>query len=229
MSLLSGFRVVQIGQGFAAAVCGRLLAVSAPMSPASIRMDRPFWRHISIMASRSSHRCAGDGRPYRLRRPPDRAVRASASRCAPPIERNGRAGVHLPFGQSGPKANDPGSDLTSMYSSGIAGADGTGGRSRGGADPAGGRAVGVHRGAPAACAGMHAAQQHMSGAVVDVHRGSAGDDGDGRADRRRPARRSRSRKRMTDGNGATSASCRRATATPRSRRARIVNGRRGSS
>jgi crotonobetainyl-CoA:carnitine CoA-transferase CaiB-like acyl-CoA transferase len=110
-----------------------------------------------------------------------------------------------PFGRSGPKANAPASDLTLMYSSGIA-------RLLTGQvddiDEAPIRPVGNQSafigGLAAACAGMHAAQPHMTGAVIDVsieealatmamaELTSAGMHG-----------RSRSRKRLTDGNGAT--------------------------
>ena len=51
MSLLQGLRVVQIGEGLAAAICGRLFAdVGADVS--CVEPDiRRLWRPISIMAS----------------------------------------------------------------------------------------------------------------------------------------------------------------------------------
>ena len=110
-----------------------------------------------------------------------------------------------PFGQSGPKANDPASDLTLMYSSGIARllTGQVDDLSEAPIRPVGEQSAFIG-GLAAACAGMHAAQPHMSGAVVDVsieealatmamgELTSAGLHG-----------RSRSRKRLTDGNGAT--------------------------
>ena len=95
-----------------------------------------------------------------------------------------------PFGQTGPRANDPASDLTLMYSSGIARL------LTGQVDdlaeapirPVGEQSAFIG-GLAAACAGMHSAQPHMTGAVDRcVDRGSAGDDGDDRAHQRRAAR-----------------------------------------
>jgi crotonobetainyl-CoA:carnitine CoA-transferase CaiB-like acyl-CoA transferase len=110
-----------------------------------------------------------------------------------------------PFGLTGPKANDPASDLTLMYSSGIARllTGQVDDLSEAPIRPVGEQSAFIG-GLAAACAGMHAAQQHMSGAIVDVsieealatmamgELTSAGLHG-----------RSRSRKRLTDGNGAT--------------------------
>ncbi len=110
-----------------------------------------------------------------------------------------------PFGQTGPRANHPASDLPLMYSSGIARL------LTGQVDdlaeapirPVGEQSAFIG-GLAAACAGMHAAQPHIQGAIVDVsieealatmamgELAGAGLHG-----------RSRSRKRLTDGNGAT--------------------------
>ena len=108
-----------------------------------------------------------------------------------------------PYGQTGPKADLPATDLTLLYASGIARpADGTGRRCVGGTDTPGWRASAFIGGLAAACAGMFAAQ--VTGAVIDVSIEEAlatmamtelaGAALHGR---------SRSRKRITDGNGAT--------------------------
>src|SRR6516165_6712291 len=74
-----------------------------------------------------------------------------------------------PFGQIGPRANDPATDLTLFFASGMARL------LTGQVDdlaeapirPVGEQSV-LIGGLAAACAGMHAAQPHMSGAIVDV-------------------------------------------------------------
>ena len=172
MSLLAGFRVVQIGQGLAAAVCGRLLAdVGADVvciDPDTVDAAR------GVSQSRQAGRRQRDalatadlivceGRPAELRarqRDADALRRLNATAALVFIS---------PFGQTGPKANDPASDLTLMYSSGIARL------LTGQVDdlaeapirPVGEQSAFIG-GLAAACAGMHAAQPHMSGAVVDV-------------------------------------------------------------
>ena len=110
-----------------------------------------------------------------------------------------------PFGQTGPKANDPASDLTLMYSSGIARL------LTGQVDdlaeapirPVGEQSAFIG-GLAAACAGMHAAQPHMSGAIIDVSIEEAlATMAMGELTGAGLHGRSRSRKRLTDGNGAT--------------------------
>src|SRR6202034_3619963 len=109
------------------------------------------------------------------------------------------------FGQEGPRADDPASDLTLLYSSGIARL------LTGQVDdlaeapirPVGEQSAFIG-GIAASCAGMHAALLKPSGAIVDVSIEEAlaalamaeltGAGLNGRA---------RSRKRVTDGNGAT--------------------------
>src|SRR5690349_2678244 len=207
MSLLSGLRVVQMSGGLAAAVCGRLLSdVGAEV--ACIDAD-----HSSLLARYLNHGKAVvargglsdadliicEGRPSELQ----------ARECDPAALRRVNATAALvlisPYGQTGPKADDPASDLTLMFSSGIARLL-TGQVDDLGEAPI--RPVGDQSafigGLAAACASMHAAQPHMAGAVIDVsieealatmaigELASAGLRG-----------RSRSRKRVSDGNGAT--------------------------
>src|SRR5271166_4255698 len=122
MSLLTGFRVVQIGQGLAAAVCGRLLAdVGADVG--CIEPDRStlltaYLNHGKRVVARDVLATADlivcEGRPAELR----------SRQCDAEALHRLNAGAALvlisPFGQIGPRANDPASDLTLMYSSGIA-------------------------------------------------------------------------------------------------------------
>jgi crotonobetainyl-CoA:carnitine CoA-transferase CaiB-like acyl-CoA transferase len=207
MSLLAGFRVVQMGQGLAAAVCGRLLAdvgagvvcidpdTATPLA-AYLNDGKPV---MSRDALATADLIVCEGRPAELRA---RQCDADALRAL----NDAAALVFIsPFGQSGPKANGPASDLTLMYSSGIARllTGQVDDLSEAPIRPVGEQSAFIG-GLAAACAGMHAAQPHMSGAIVDVsieealatmamgELTSAGVHG-----------RSRSRKRLTDGNGAT--------------------------
>jgi crotonobetainyl-CoA:carnitine CoA-transferase CaiB-like acyl-CoA transferase len=207
MSLLSGLRVVQIGQGLAAAVCGRLLAdVGALVTCIDPDRSSLLARHLNHGKLEAESDALGtadlivaEGRPADLR----------ARRCDAEALRRLNATAALvfisPFGQTGPKADDPASDLTLMFSSGIARL------LTGQVDdlaeapirPVGGQSAFIG-GLAAACAGMHAAQPHIAGAVIDVsieealatmaigELTSAGQYG-----------RSRSRRRVADGNGAT--------------------------
>jgi crotonobetainyl-CoA:carnitine CoA-transferase CaiB-like acyl-CoA transferase len=207
MSLLAGFSVVQIGQGLAAAVCGRLLAdVGANVAcvdPDTSTVLAAYLNRGKPVVTRDALAMADlivcEGRPAELR----------ARQCDPEtLQRlNETAALVLisPFGQTGPRANDPASDLTLMYSSGIARllTGQVDDLSEAPIRPVGEQSAFIG-GLAAACAGMHAAQPHMSGATIDVsieealatmamgELTSAGLHG-----------RSRSRKRLTDGNGAT--------------------------
>jgi crotonobetainyl-CoA:carnitine CoA-transferase CaiB-like acyl-CoA transferase len=205
MSLLNGFRVVQVGGGMAAAVCGRMLAdIGADV--VCIEPDRTtplgqYLNHGKAVGTREALLTAGlivcEGRPAELR----------ARQCdADTLRRlNASAAIVLisPFGQTGPKADHPATDLTLMYASGIARL------LTGQVDdlaeapirPVGEQSAFIG-GLAAACAGMFAAQ--VTGAVIDVsiqealatmamtELANAALHG-----------RSRSRKRITDGNGAT--------------------------
>jgi crotonobetainyl-CoA:carnitine CoA-transferase CaiB-like acyl-CoA transferase len=207
MSLLAGLCVVQVGQGLAAAVCGRLLA-DVGAAVACIDPDRSslLARYLNLGKPEVAHDAlAGaelivcEGRPAELRA---RACDAAALRRV-----NATAGLVLisPYGQTGPKADDPASDLTLMFSSGIA-------RLLSGQvdDPAEApiRPVGEQSafigGLAAACAGMHAAQPHMADAVVDVSIEEAlATMAIGELTSAALHGRSRSRRRVSDGNGAT--------------------------
>jgi crotonobetainyl-CoA:carnitine CoA-transferase CaiB-like acyl-CoA transferase len=207
MSLLSGLRVVQIGEGLAAAVCGRLLSdVGAEVSCIGADRSSLLARYLNNgkpVVAREALAVADmiicEGRPA--------ALRAGGCDAAALRAENASAALVFisPYGQTGPKANDAASDLTLMFSSGIARL--LTGQVDDLAEPPI-RPVGEQSafigGLAAACAGMHAAQPHMAGAVIDVsieealatmaigELTSAGLHG-----------RSRSRRRVSDGNGAT--------------------------
>ncbi|HEY2618825.1 MAG TPA: CoA transferase [Acetobacteraceae bacterium] len=207
MPLLTGFRVVQIGHGEAGAVCGRLLAdVGADVGCIDPDRSTPLAAcldHGKPIVARdrlaTAHLIVCEGRPAELR----------ARQCDADSLRRLNATAALvfisPFGQTGPKADDPASDLTLMYSSGIARL--LTGQVDNLAEPPI-RPVGEQSafigGLAAACAGMHAAQPHMRGTIVDVSIEEAlATMAMGELASAGLHRRSRSRKRLTDGNGAT--------------------------
>jgi crotonobetainyl-CoA:carnitine CoA-transferase CaiB-like acyl-CoA transferase len=207
MSLLNGLRVVQIGKGLAAAVCGRLLSdvgaeVACIDADHSSLLARYLNRSKPVVAREAlafADMIICEGRPAELR--------ASGCDAAALRAENATAALVFisPYGQTGPKADEPASDLTLIFSSGIARL------LTGQVDdlaeapirPVGKQSAFIG-GLAAACAGMHAVQPHMTGAVIDVsieealatmaigELTSAGLHG-----------RSRSRKRVSDGNGAT--------------------------
>ncbi len=209
MALLSGFRVVQLGPGLAAAACGRLLAdVGADVVCIDPDTTTPLSAYLNhgktIVAATGDALAAAElivieGRPAELRA---RRHDTDSLRAHNPTA----ALVFIsPFGQTGPQADDPATDLTLCFASGIA-------RLLTGQvddlDEAPIRPVGEQSafigGVAAACAGMHAAMAATPGAVIDVsiqealatlamtELARAGLTG-----------KSWSRKRLADGNGAT--------------------------
>jgi crotonobetainyl-CoA:carnitine CoA-transferase CaiB-like acyl-CoA transferase len=207
MAVLDGFRAVQIGPGLAAAACGRLLAdVGASISRIDPDRSSVLAQHLNQgppddapgQALATADLIICEGSPETLRRS---GCNVEALRRV-----NQRAALVLisPFGQTGPLAEEPATDLTLFFASGIArmltgqvdDLDETPMR------PAGEQSAFLG-GLAAACAGMHAALMG-SGAVVDIsiHEAlatlamteltRAGQTG-----------RSWSRKRVADGNGAT--------------------------
>ena len=207
--LLRGLRVVQVGPGLAAAVCGRLLAdVGADVVRVGggTGTSLATWLdHGKTNVATLSNAIANadliicEGRPAELNAEHRDTTSLRQSNPVVPI-------VFIsPFGQTGPQANDPATDLTLFYASGIARLL-TGQVDDLAEAPI--RAVGQQSafigGIAAACAGMHAALGANPGAIIDVsiqealatmamtELASAGLTG-----------KSRSRKRVTDGNGAT--------------------------
>jgi crotonobetainyl-CoA:carnitine CoA-transferase CaiB-like acyl-CoA transferase len=210
MSLLAGFRVVEIGEGLAAAVCGRLFAdVGADVA----RIDPDHSTSLADYLNHGKRIAAGDpagalsaadlivceGRP--------RDLRARGYDAVGLRRLNATAALVLvsPFGQTGPQANDPATDLTLFFASGMARL--LTGQVDDLAEPPM-RAVGEQSafigGLAAACAGMHAVLAAEPGAVIDVsiqealaimaatELARAGLGG-----------KIWSRRRLTDGNGAT--------------------------
>jgi crotonobetainyl-CoA:carnitine CoA-transferase CaiB-like acyl-CoA transferase len=207
MSLLAGFRVVQLGEGLALAVAGRLFADLG----AEVRcVDAD--RSTLLAEYLNGGKAAGDeaalaladlivveGRPSELRaagRDPAALRRKNATAAIVTI---------APFGQQGPRADDPASDLTLLYASGIARLL-TGQVDDLAEAPI--RPVGMQSafigGLAAVCAGMGAVNSRGPGAIVDVsieealatmamtELANAGLGG-----------KARPRKRVGDGNGAT--------------------------
>jgi crotonobetainyl-CoA:carnitine CoA-transferase CaiB-like acyl-CoA transferase len=210
MSLLTGFRVVQLGRGPAAAVCGRLLAdVGAGVVCIDPDASTPFAEYLnhdkriapgdpagSALAAVDLIVCEGRPSDLRARHHDPDALR----RCSPTATL-----VYIsPYGLTGPNAGDPATDLTLFFASGIARL------LTGQVDdlrepplrPVGEQSAFIG-GLAAACAGMHAAR--LGGpALIDVsieealatmaigELANAGLGGN-----------SRPRKRIADGNGAT--------------------------
>jgi crotonobetainyl-CoA:carnitine CoA-transferase CaiB-like acyl-CoA transferase len=212
MSLLRGLGVVQIGGGLAAAVCGRLLAdLGADVTCVGPDRSTPLAANLNDgkpVAAQDAPACHNaiatadlivcEGRPQDLRilqYDVDGLRRFNSTAALVYIS---------PFGQTGPKANDPATDLTLFFASGIARL--LTGQVDDLAEPPI-RPVGEQSafigGLAGACAGMHAAMA-APGAVVDVaivealatvaitELARAGLTG-----------KTRLRKREADGNGAT--------------------------
>jgi crotonobetainyl-CoA:carnitine CoA-transferase CaiB-like acyl-CoA transferase len=172
MSLLAGFQVTQLGQGLASAVAGRLFVeagatVSVVGEPGSTLLDQYLVRGKALVDRASALSNAGliiaEGGPD--------ALMAKGGDVASVRALNQAAAIVLisPFGQTGPCANEPATDLTLMYASGIARL--LTGQVDDLSEPpvrAVGQQSGYIGGIAAACAGMHAALSGQRGAVVDV-------------------------------------------------------------
>src|ERR1700730_4245700 len=127
MSLLAGFEVVQLGGGTAAAVCGRLLVdVGAEVTcigPDTSTHLSAYLNHgkkissdpagIRIALARANL-IVCEGRPRDLR-----ALEYDVDSLRP-LNATAALVYISPFGQTGPKANDPATDLTLFFASGIA-------------------------------------------------------------------------------------------------------------
>jgi len=207
MRLLVGFRVAQLGSGLAAAVCGRLLAdIGAEVACTDPADETPLAAYLNHGKPRATDQdiatadlIVAEGTPTILH--------ANGHDVHSLRSRNMDAALVLisPYGQTGPQANDPATDLTLCFASGI---------SRlltGQVDdldeppirPVGHQSAFI-AGVAAACAGMHAALGATLGAMIDVsiqealstlaitELARAGLTG-----------KSWSRKRIGDGNGAT--------------------------
>jgi crotonobetainyl-CoA:carnitine CoA-transferase CaiB-like acyl-CoA transferase len=210
MALLAGFRVVQLGGGLAAAVCGRLLAdVGAQVACTDPDNPTPLAAYLDhgkthFAGDRAAALAAADlivceGRP--------RDLRARGHDPAGLRRRNATAAlVYIsPFGQTRRQADDPASDLTLFFASGMARL--LTGQVDDLAEPPI-RPVGEQSafigGLAAACAGMHAALGPVPGACIDVSMQEAlATMAIGELARAGLGGKIFSRRRLTDGNGAT--------------------------
>ena len=167
MSVLTGLRVVQLGDGLAAAVCGRLFADSGA-TVGVVGASRATALEEYLNHGKTSGEIAGadlivaEGGPADLLKA---GLDVASLRLV-----NARAAIVLisPYGQVGPHADDPATDLTLMCASGIARLL-TGQVNDLNEAPI--RPVGHQSaflgGLAGACAGMHAVQAREP-AVVDV-------------------------------------------------------------
>ena len=212
MSLLAGFRAVQIGRGRAAAVCGRLFCdVGATVATIDESASTPLERYLDHSkstavgdAARSgaisaADRIVSEGTPGELR---------AQGHDATGLRRlNGGAAIVFisSFGQTGPRAEEKATDLTLFCASGIARL--LTGQVDDLAEPPV-RPVGEQSamigGIAAACAGMQAVLSPASGATLDVSIQEAlATLAAGELARGGLTGRVWSRKRLRDGNGAT--------------------------
>jgi crotonobetainyl-CoA:carnitine CoA-transferase CaiB-like acyl-CoA transferase len=212
MTLLAGFNVVQIGAGSAAAVCGRLMAdVGAqvtcidPDTGTTLLVYLNQGKPIAANATERSERLTAAHLIVREGQPKDWAA---SPYDLPELRRINASAVVVtisPYGETGPRANDPATDLTLFYASAIA-RQLTGqvdDLSEAPVRPVGEQSAFI-AGLAAACAGMHAAQGNQPGASVDVsiHEALATLSMTELA-RAGLSGKSWDRKRLSDGNGAT--------------------------
>jgi crotonobetainyl-CoA:carnitine CoA-transferase CaiB-like acyl-CoA transferase len=213
MPLLAGLEVAQVGRGSAAAVCGRLFAdIGAHILCIEPDLSTPLACHLNdgktvvsgdptaaraAIAAADLIVCEGRPRDLHARQHDPDALRR--------INKTAAIVVISPFGQTGAQADDPATDLTLFFASGIA-------RMLTGQvddlDEAPIHPVGEQSafigGIAAACAGMHAVMAAEPGAVVDVSMHEAlATLAITELARAGLSGKSWSRKRLTDGNGAT--------------------------
>ncbi len=205
--LLAGFQAIQLGDGLAAAVCGRLLAdLGAEIACIDPDRSTPLASYLNAgkrivtrdaLSQADLIVCEGGPAALRARQHDvDSLRRANASAALVLIS---------PFGQSGPRANDAATDLTLCFASGIARL------LTGQVDdlaeapmrPVGEQSAFIG-GIAAACAGMHAALAAEAGALIDVSLQEAlATLAITELTRAGLTARSWERKRTGDGNGAT--------------------------
>src|SRR5690242_15165723 len=122
MALLSELSVVQLGGGMAAAVCGRLFAdVGAAVGIIEADRSTPLAAHLnsgkqSVERDALLHAnlivCEGGPRALRARQCDPDTLRA--------LNPDAALVLISPYGQTGPRADDPATDLTLFFASGIA-------------------------------------------------------------------------------------------------------------
>jgi crotonobetainyl-CoA:carnitine CoA-transferase CaiB-like acyl-CoA transferase len=164
MTLLAGFKVVQIDSGAAAAVCGRLLAdLGAHVTCIDPDTGTTLLAYLN------------QGKPIATQEhlaAADLIVREGQSHDLVELRRINASTTIVtisPFGQTGPQANDPATDLTLFFASGIA-RQLTGqvdDLSEAPIRPVGEQSAFIG-GLAAACAGMHASLGNQAGSSIDV-------------------------------------------------------------
>jgi crotonobetainyl-CoA:carnitine CoA-transferase CaiB-like acyl-CoA transferase len=210
MSLLAGFRVVQIGEGLAAAVCGRLLAdVGTDVICIDADNSTPLADYLN-----HGKRIVADDPPAVLSaadlivcegRPRDLSAQGYDAAGLRRLNLKAALVFISAFGQTGSCANDPATDLTLFFASGMARL------LTGQVDdlaeapmrPVGDQSAFIG-GLAAACASMHAALASEPGAVIDVSIQEAlATMAATELARAGLGEKIWSRRRLTDGNGAT--------------------------
>ena len=212
MTLLAGFKVVQIGGGLAAAVCGRVLTdVGAQVTcidpGAGTVLSAYLDRGKAVAATEreqreglaAAHLIVREGQPKEWAESPcDLAGLRRINSSATVV-------TISPFGETGPQANDPATDLTLFFASGIARllTGQVDDLSEAPIRPVGKQSAFIG-GLAAACAGLQAALGSQAGASIDVsiHEALATLAMTELA-RAGLGRTSWDRKRLGDGNGAT--------------------------
>lgn len=212
MSLLSGFHVVQAGPGLAARVCGRLFADAGatveivdpvggdPLAGTDLAIYLDHGKQLADNAAMArADLIIAEGGPA--------ALRARGHDPASLRRGNARAALVLisPFGQTGPHADAPATDLT-LFCASFIGRLLTGQVDDTAEPPI--RAVGEQSaflgGLAGACAGMHAALAAQPGAIVDISMQEAlATLAIGELTRAGTTGRGWARNRTGDGNGAT--------------------------
>src|SRR5215467_15328918 len=127
MSLLAGLRVVQLGGGMAAAVCGRLFAdVGTDVACVGPDVSTPLAVHLNYRkrlvsddaavrnAITTAELIVAEGRPRDLR------ARQYDSDSLRQVNSTAVLVFISPFGQTGQRVDDPATDLTLFFASGIA-------------------------------------------------------------------------------------------------------------
>jgi crotonobetainyl-CoA:carnitine CoA-transferase CaiB-like acyl-CoA transferase len=211
MDLLTGLRVLQLGRGMAAAVCGRLFAdlgaeVTASDPDDATQLARYLNHGKGVAAAAKAASAVGrvdlvvcEGRPCELR---DRQCDPDSLRRRYPTATL----VYIsPYGLDGPNCDDPASDLTLFFSSGIARL--LTGQVDDLAEPPirpAGRQSAFIGGLAAACAAMHAVLLATAPALIDVSIEEAlATMAVGELAKAGLGAESRPRRRVADGNGAT--------------------------
>jgi len=126
MGLLTGFRVVQLGDGLAAAVCGRLLAdVGANVACIEPNASTPLALYLnhgkSIAGGDAAARTlAAAGLIVREGQPRELRVRQHDADALRRVNATAALVYISPYGLTGPQADDPATDLTLLFASGIA-------------------------------------------------------------------------------------------------------------